>query len=913
MRIIGLLVVASAMAFVSSFGQTPPSPSPDEQVLHAAGLSTDGEALFQFFRDRTRPSADFAELLRMAQQLGDPSADKRAAAKAKLMGSGPWAIPALRHVVNDLENPLAAQQARHCLDWLEGKRAAELPSAAARLLASRKPGEAAGMLLTFLPFASDPIVAEGVKSALDGIAVRPGKIDAALLAALADPLPLRRAVAAEVLASSGRPEALPDVRKLLSDTKPQVRVRVALALTQHLEEKAVGTLIDMLLEAPPAERRQAELALHQLAGAWSPTPLLNAEDDLSRKICHEAWSAWWRSVDGAALTAAFRLRTLSEPEAAAAKSLVDQLGSSVFIRRERAVADLVAQGTKVIGLLRDASKSKDPELAQRAEICLKAIAKNEALDRLPLTAPRLLAIRQSADASETLLAFLPFADDHAMSAEIVKTISILVRAEGKADAALAKALSDPMPARRIVAAEILARAGIASHPAVRKLLTDADLQVRLKAALALLHAQDREAVPALIDLVADLPAAQVWEADDVLRLLAGAKAPARPSSEDAAARKSLHAAWQGWWKNHGAAVDLTALKPGSVLSGLILIAELGPRGAAGKGKGGFGGFGQGKAGGDGLNLQGPAAQGGPPAMPPQPAKGGGKKAFPALPANVPAAGTDRLVAVDRNGQVVWQIEDLQHPIDFQILPGDRVLVAEYAGYRVTERDLKGKIVWETKNLGRPPVSVQRLANGNTFIALYHTPANGGGTLLEVDREGKIVATTANPVGAAAGAAGPAGALVRNAIIRAAYKMPDGQVMCLGSNESCVRLDATGKEVKRFAVPLFGGVSAGVSLVPNFAGNIDVTPRGHLVVALSNNTVGEFDRDGKLVWQVKTPGCRATRLANSNTLVALDTGGVVELELSGKTVWQYQPPAGYHAVRARQVPLSFQAGPFSSGK
>jgi outer membrane protein assembly factor BamB len=222
-----------------------------------------------------------------------------------------------------------------------------------------------------------------------------------------------------------------------------------------------------------------------------------------------------------------------------------------------------------------------------------------------------------------------------------------------------------------------------------------------------------------------------------------------------------------------------------------------------------------------------------------------------------------------------------------------VLIAEYAGNRVTERDLTGKILWQVQ-LPRPPVSVQRLPNGHTFIALYHTPLNGGGTLLEVDRAGKTVATFDNPAGAVAQGAG------RSSIVRAAYKMADGTMICLGNNQMCVRLDATGKEVKRFALPLYGGVSAVVTQVPNFAGNLDVTLRGHVVVALSDDTVAEYDRDGKLLWQARAAGSRATRLANDNTLVALQAGSVVELDTAGKTVWQYQPPAGYHAVRARRV-------------
>jgi hypothetical protein len=67
-------------------------------------------------------------------------------------------------------------------------------------------------------------------------------------------------------------------------------------------------------------------------------------------------------------------------------------------------------------------------------------------------------------------------------------------------------------------------------------------------------------VPALIDLVADLPKGQAWEAEELLRTLAGDKAPEVRPGDDAAARRKYRAAWQAWWQEHGARVDLARLK-----------------------------------------------------------------------------------------------------------------------------------------------------------------------------------------------------------------------------------------------------------------------------------------------------------------------------------------------------------------
>ena len=322
---------------------------------------------------------------------------------------------------------------------------------------------------------------------------------------------------------------LPEIRKLLADPKPQVRLRAALALVQRGDEKAVGVLIDLLADLPQDERRQAEQALQQLAGAWSPAPALQGDDELSRKIRREAWAGWWRTMNGPALLAAFRQRSLSEDDLARVQTLIDQLGDTSFAKRDRAVAELIAMGFRVVGLLREAVKSTDLERAKRAEMCLKQITQKEEKEKLPTAAPRLLAVRKPPGAAAALLGYLPFTDDNLMKQEIDKALKDLVLVEGKADPAVLKALSDPRPVRQIAAAEALAGAGGATHwPAIRKLLTDAMPEVRLRAAVALVQAHDKESVPALIDLLAELPRGNAWEAEELLLRLAGAKAPAHP-------------------------------------------------------------------------------------------------------------------------------------------------------------------------------------------------------------------------------------------------------------------------------------------------------------------------------------------------------------------------------------------------
>src|SRR5262249_19013229 len=89
----------------------------------------------------------------------------------------------------------------------------------------------------------------------------------------------------------------------------------------------------------------------------------------------------------------------------------------------------------------------------------------------------------------------------------------------------------------------------------------------------------------------------------------------------------------------------------------------------------------------------------------------------------------RVLELNAQNHARFQIDNLELPLDAQMLPGERVLVAEHNGNRVTERNRKGEILWKTEVSG--PIMAQRLANGNTFIATRTE-------LIEVNREGKAV-------------------------------------------------------------------------------------------------------------------------------------------------------------------------------
>jgi hypothetical protein len=340
---------------------------------------------------------------------------------------------------------------------------------------------------------------------------------------------------------------------------------------------------------------------------------------------------------------------------------------------------------------------------------------------------------------------------------------------------------------------------------VRKLLQDVEPAVRLRAARALAAAGDREAVPVLIDLLAVLPADQAGLAQEALYQLAGDKAPEAPAGADAASGTKRRDAWAAWWKGHGDKVEMARLDPSRALLGYTLLVEVGNNNVG------------------------------------------------------------RVVELGRDNKPRWIVDSLQFPVDAVVLPGNRVLVAEYGGQKVTERDFKGNILWQKEGLNGTAVNVQRLPNGHTFIAT-------NAQLLEVDRAGKEVFAVNNLGG-----------------IDAAYKARNGHVICLTNAGQCVRLDARGHLLKSFPSNRSG-----------FTSGLDLLPGGRILITQPNhNKVAEVDAEGKVVLTFDAPQVTtATALPNGHILVgSMNTQRAFEVDRKGKVVWEYKD--GYRVFRARR--------------
>jgi outer membrane protein assembly factor BamB/HEAT repeat protein len=765
----------------------------DVQTLKAAHLEATDAVLLNFFRKRVPPGPDKERIAALVKQLGDPTPTTRAQAAAELVSLGPVAVPQLRLAANSPDDADAAGRARDCLGQVEGGRAADLVSAAARTLGLRKPVGAAEVLLAYLPFADNARVQEEIEEALFAVAKTGGALDAALTAAVKDIDPARRAAVARVLCKLG-PSHHETVRPLLKDPKPNVRLQAALSLAAADDGQAVPVLIDALADLPPAQARQAEEFLTSLAGDWAVTAPLG-DDAVARRVRRDVWRAWWNSLDGPALLEAVRSRALPDDEREHIAGLMKNLVDGSAGESEQAAAELVEFGSKAVPFLRRAADGDDRKLASAAAKVLP-LAEKDGSAPLPAVAPHLLALRRPEGAAAALLAYLPSADNEELADAARQALAAVAFREGKPDAAVVKALTDKAAARRAAAAEALAQAAGDHLAEVRALLKDADAEVRLRVGLALAGRQEKDAVPVLIALLNTAPLDLARQAEDYLAFVAGSKAPTAVVGDDNASRVEAQKAWNAWWKENADKVALLRPERGHGSLGYTLFVE-------------------------------------------------------SYVAVAGRANVGRLTETDATGKVRWQIEGLMAPQDAQVLPGGRVLVAEVNRSMVSERDLKGKVLWERQ---APAVfAVQRLRNGNTFVACRNQ-------LLEFDRDGKQVWSHHRPE-----------------YVMAARKFRDGQIALVSNVGNYVRLDATGKEAKSFRVPQ----------QPNFGiGNVEVLPGDRVLCSVPGlNKVTEYNADGKAVWETNLPfpGIPSL-LANGHTLLTSNSNShVVELDRNGKIV------------------------------
>jgi HEAT repeat protein len=602
------------------------------------------------------------------------------------------------------------------------------------------------------------------------------------------------------LGQSGRAEAKQGTEKQLHDPNPEIRITAALALAKAHNAAAFPVLIDLLAVLPASKRSQVEEVLQEWAGEWAPTGGPAVEDEIARRIRRDAWAAWWANTNGPALLAMLSKRTLSPAEHKKVLETIRRLGASDYRVREKAAVELIARGRMILPILRETIKGNETEIVRRAQGCIERI-EEEPAHRLPAAALRLLALRNPSGAAESLLAYLPFAEEDNLG-EAQAALALFAQRDGKPESALVQALADAHPVIRAAAGEALAQAAAPeAAAAVRKLLGDANLSVRKRVAQAL-ASRDPQAIDVLIELIAALPGDDAGGIHDFLTPLAGDLAPQAPD-DTAASRKKSSADWAAWWKANPKA-DLTRLaNPTQHVLGFTVICE---------------------------------------------------------------HNTGIITELGRDRKPRWSFGGTQNPVDAWVLPNNRVVVAEYGGRKVTERDLKGKIIWQ-KQLNGNPHNIQRLSNGHILIATNVQ-------VVEVDRNGKDVFNLNNVQ-----------ALInRFGQISGAYKSRQGHIICMTQTGRCVTFDAKGNELKFFQTNRNNAW-------------MDLTPSGRILLAQNGgNTLGEYDADGKLILELNVQQVSmVTGLPNGNFLMASHSmGRVVETDHKGKVIWEHRTQGPFRA-------------------
>ncbi len=494
------------------------------------------------------------------------------------------------------------------------------------------------------------------------------------------------------------------------------------------------------------------------------------------------------SSERAVLRTFFQLRTLTDADRARLPGFIQQLGNDAFEDREAAQAALLARGPSIRDLLEKNRNHADPEIARRVRELIDRIDNGPGIE-LTSAALRQFTRTPGNDAVAVLLDYLPFAEDPAVTDQVLEGLARSVTAP--APEVLHQALASTNAERRAAAAYVLGRsADLAVRDRVLPLLTDKVVAVRHRAIQGLLAAKEPKAVTAMIDLIPTAPLPILGSIEATLFNLAGTDTPQVSSGTGSPDdRRRCRDGWAAWWKANAGKVDLARASRPAEFLGLTVVPEM---------------------------------------------------------------HANKVWECGRDGKPRWELAGLHCPIDAQVLPGGRLLVAELNGHRVTERDHTGKIFWEHKV--NTPIACQRLANGSTWIATNHR-------FFTVDRAGTETQVYTPENGF---------------FIHSAFRTRQGNVAIVSMGGEVREVSPGGLVIRKIPLSIQGSWSG-----------ISVTPNGHyLVTNNGSGKVQEISQAGKVVWEFTDPAvCYATRLPGGNTLVVNNNFGLREVDREGKVVWE----------------------------
>ena len=323
------------------------------------------------------------------------------------------------------------------------------------------------------------------------------------------------------------------------------------------------------------------------------------------------------------------------------------------------------------------------------------------------------------------------------------------------------------------------------------LLNDADDQVRVEAAWSLVRAGRREGMASLVSLMAIAPAGLREDALEHLHQLGGDDTPDMAWAPDAAERLAFTSGWENWWKQASQRLGDVHIPPRPFLDRTLIV----------------------------------------------------------------FLDAGEIAMLGSDDKDLWRFDKVDFPLDAEPLPGNRVLLAENQGNRVTIRSRTGKVLWEYPVTS--PIAAQALPGGRIFIATRTD-------LFVVDRQGNRIRDWNRPAGE---------------VYMRATALPDGGLGVVTLRQKFMRLNAAGEVLDTFPV-----------LVSTTGGRIDVSPDGRVLVPMMHqDMVVELDMGGHDLrrFRVNEP-IMAHRLPNGHVMMtSMAEQRAMEYDAAGRLVWDYQ--------------------------
>ena len=384
-------------------------------------------------------------------------------------------------------------------------------------------------------------------------------------------------------------------------------------------------------------------------------------------------------TDAAGLLAYFDRRILSDADASRIQAVIQRLGAESFDDRLEAMEEVETFGPAAVGPLRKATVVDSANVnAANFEIVYRAGEVLKRLEKVPHAGIAVAAVRALAKVphprtSQVLLGFLPQADDQATAEEIQRTLTAVASVGGKVDPFLVETLKDRSPLKRMSAATALTEGGDASkrvripeaYPKVveaARVETEPDVKFAMTLGLAV-TSRDKDAVGAVLAMLPDLPRGRLWQAEDLLLVLAGPDAPKVAFGATRAAVVKAQTEWLAWWAKASPTIDLDKIAYAPRVAGKTLLVVMDPR-----------------------NGSGYVAELGPDLK-------------------------------DR-----WKMTNLSTPYDAVVLPDGAVAVAEANAFNVSVRDTTGKVLEvkgvtgaANRRVNGSPQQVQLLPDGRLFV------------------------------------------------------------------------------------------------------------------------------------------------------------------------------------------------------